>query len=249
MSSFSKDAQREASEPDRSPISLVDGEQLLDLLIANEVGVTSTNVTILELDEGFFAEGTEEEAPGAGAESSTPSRAVRLHRQRNDQVLSLWPLPGGGAAWKNTLDAMVRFVAADGPTMERAIDWLIASFDRVASKKTARGYWQVLRSFGLTETDGERLTLTFTGAEYLSDPSDDALLDIARKRVVGMSEMIDWLESGSKTADELLQLAREHLDVTWDSLAQVQFRLGWLSVLGVVKGASGRWSVVKNTNL
>jgi hypothetical protein len=243
LSSFSRDAQREASEPDRSPISLVDGEQLLDLLIVNEIGVTSTNVTILELDEGFFSEGVEEDAPGAGAETEASVQSRRFQRTRVDQVLSLWPLPGGGAAWKTTLDEMVRFVAAEGPTMDRAIDWLIASFDRVASTKTARGYWQVLRSFGLTETDGERLTLTSSGAEYLSEPTGDALLAIARRRIVGVSEMIEWLSSGSKSADDLLQLARQELDVTWDSLAQVQFRLGWLSVLGVVASAGGRWGL------
>lgn len=34
LSSFTPDARREASEPDRTPITLVDGDQLLDLLVS-----------------------------------------------------------------------------------------------------------------------------------------------------------------------------------------------------------------------
>jgi hypothetical protein len=245
LSSFSKDAQREAAEPDRSPISLVDGEQLIDLLVANQIGVTSTSVAILELDEGFFTEGADDDAPAAiptlGGVSPVASRRSSAP---DGKVLSLWPLPGGGTAWKGTLDTMLKHVAAEGPSMKDAIEWLIEAFDRVGSKKTARGYWQVLRSFGLIDNQGELTIVTALGSEYLDDPTNERLLDVARTRVVGINELLDWLGTEPRSVDELLALFREHLGVEWESTAQIQFRLGWLSVLGAAASSQGRWRAI-----
>lgn len=241
LSSFSKDSRREAAESDRSPISLVDGQELIELLVANRVGVTSSNVTILELDEGFFTDGADDDA---AVTSSRPTDAA-LRRPRPPalagKAMSLWPLPGGGRAWKETLDVMLKHVAAEAPTMKDGIDWLIQSYDRVASEKTARGYWQVLRSFGLVETRGEQMGVTALGSEYLGDPTDDHLLNIATDRVLGVAEMLEWLTQRPHTQSDLLARFREELAVEWESTAQIQFRLGWLSVLGAVRGAAGEW--------
>ncbi|MBA3278213.1 MAG: restriction endonuclease [Geodermatophilaceae bacterium] len=246
LSYFSKDAQREAAEADRSPISLVDGDQLIDLLVANEVGVTSSSVAILELDEGFFTEGSDDEAPPGGSSGVSVGSSMGRRRTSATQgrVLSLWPLPGGGTAWKNALDSMLKHVAAEGPSMKDAIEWLIQTFDRVESRKTARGYWQVLRSFGLVDTEGEQLVVTALGSEYLEDPTDARLFQIARDRIVGINEMVEWLREAPRSVDELLAPFREHLDVEWESGAQIQFRLGWLTVLGVTTGSKGRWQTV-----
>jgi len=149
-----------------------------------------------------------------------------------------------GTAWKNALDSMLKHVAAEGPSMKDAIEWLIQTFDRVESRKTARGYWQVLRSFGLVDTEGEQLVVTALGSEYLEDPTDARLFQIARDRIVGINEMVEWLREAPRSVDELLAPFREHLDVEWESGAQIQFRLGWLTVLGVTTGSKGRWQTV-----
>lgn len=125
--------------------------------------------------------------------------------------------------------------------MADAIEWLIASFDRVASPKTSRGYWQVLRSFGLIETRGEQVSVTALGSEYLDDPTDERLLEIAREHVVGIDEMLAWLADRPHTAQELLDRSRVTLGVEWESLAQVQFRLGWLTILGAVAHTADQW--------
>jgi restriction system protein len=241
LSTFSKDARREASEPDRSPISLVDGAALIELLIDNRIGVTSTNVTILELDEGFFTESTDDEPAEQLAATDTPI-AVRRTRSpiHPGKVMSLWPLPGGGAAWKDTLDVMLKHVAAEAPTMADAIAWLTTSFDRVASQKTARGYWQVLRSFGLIETQGEQVSVTALGSDYLDDPTNTRLLGIARARIVGIDEMLNWLSQQPLTMQELLSRFHDELAVEWQSTAQIQYRLGWLTVLGATIEHDGR---------
>jgi hypothetical protein len=238
LSKFSRGAHEEASQPDRSPISLIDGDELIELLVDNLVGVSSTSVAILEIDEGFFSDSAEDEA----AESTGLSRTSPL--VNSDRVLSLWPLPGGGAAWKTSLDSMLRHVASEAPTMAEAIDWLIESFERAESRKTARGYWQVLRSFGLIETQGEQVVATALGSDYLSDPTDEALLEIASDRILGVEEMLDWMRERPMAPDELLDQFNQSLGVEWASLAQITFRLGWLALLGAVEQRDGKWRAV-----
>lgn len=160
---------------------------------------------------------------------------------------SLWPLPGGGSAWKESLDRMVRYVASEAPTMAEAISWMIEKFDRVGSAKTVRGYWQVLRSFGLIETQGEQVGLTAAGAEYRRDPSAERLLGIARRRIVGVDQMLGWLSRSPMTTEELLGRFRSDLGMSWESPAQVQYRLGWLVVLGTVSQQGDRWAALPAT--
>ena len=117
LSDFTKDARREAEAADRSPISLINGDRLVDLLIENEIGVSHRHVTILELDEGSLlpSDDASPEGPEQLARSGlsvTPTRIVR-----SDKMLSVWPLPGGGQVWKQSLDTMLRYVAGSGPTI------------------------------------------------------------------------------------------------------------------------------------
>jgi restriction system protein len=55
-SDFSSGARKEAAEPGKTRISLVDGEQLLDLLIQHGIGVTQEQHTLLSLDEEWWGE-------------------------------------------------------------------------------------------------------------------------------------------------------------------------------------------------
>ena len=239
LSDYTKDARAEAGARDRSPISLVNGDRLVDLLIANDIGVTRRRVTILELDEGSLlsSDGT---APDE-AVSRTPS--ARSSAVRSGKALSVWPLPGGGQVWKQSLDTMLGYVADASPTVRDAISWLLQRFDRVNSEKVARGYWQVPRSFGLLETVGERMALTADGAAYLESPDSDNLLQLLRSSVAGFDELLIALRGHPLTADEGLKLLNEALDVEWESDAQVKFRLGWLENLGVVSQRSGHWEL------
>jgi restriction system protein len=53
---FSAGAQHAASAVGKKPIGLVDGEQLLDLLIEHEIGVTAEQHTLLSVDEEWWGE-------------------------------------------------------------------------------------------------------------------------------------------------------------------------------------------------
>jgi restriction endonuclease Mrr len=43
-------------EPGAAPITLIDGEKLIDLLIAHDIGVRKKPLDVLELDADVFAE-------------------------------------------------------------------------------------------------------------------------------------------------------------------------------------------------
>jgi hypothetical protein len=55
-SDFTKQAVEEANAPGKSPISLVNGEQLLDLLVEHKLGVNATNHTLYEIDPDRWPE-------------------------------------------------------------------------------------------------------------------------------------------------------------------------------------------------
>lgn len=230
---FSKGAREEAAEANRSPISLVDGEQLIELLIEHRIGVTARAIEILELDETGIADFS------ADFVSSGPG---------STQFRTIWPLPGGGDNWKRALDQMLDFVADSGPTVDEGVAWLIEQHDRVASPKTSRSYWGVPRSLGLTEMDGEHLSLTGEGVAYRSDPNLRALLSQLTLNVLGIDEILERLQSGPATSGEILELMRTRCGVDWETDTQVGFRMQWLATAGVVRKDGQQW-FAESTNV
>jgi Restriction endonuclease len=242
LSDVSKDARIEALASDKSPIALINGDRLIDLLIDNDIGVTRKRVMILELDEEALspvAEETPEEA--AATIVSIPSQASPPRRIKSDKALRVWPLPGGRLAWKATIDQMLEFVASQAPTMRQAINWLVDNFERVSSEKVARGYWQVPRTFGLIELQGEQLAATAAGADYLADPRSHRLYALAESNVAGFAELVAALQERPRTTLELLQYLNDALGFGWETEAQVRFRLGWLENLGLAEVHGDAW--------
>lgn len=242
LSDFTTDARTEASAANRTPISLIEGGRFVELLMDNEIGVTRRRVSIFELDESRFLQGESpvrepDTAPGE-VSALTPRLPSLL---RTGKALSVWPLPGGRRAWKTTLDAMVQHVATEAPTVQQAIAWLITTFEKASSEKVARGYWQVLRSFGLIELSGEQLGLSVDGAEYHEDPTRARLLATIRNHVAGFDEIIGHLQDQPLTTDQLLGHIRNDLGVTWETDAQIKFRMGWLENVGIVEERNGQW--------
>ncbi len=56
MGTVSKGAREGAVYPGAAPITLIDGERLLDLLVEHGIGVKKRPVEIWEVDETFFKE-------------------------------------------------------------------------------------------------------------------------------------------------------------------------------------------------
>jgi len=71
LGGFSKGCTEAAIYPGAAPITLIDGEILLDMLIDNGIGVRKSSVEIYEVDEGFFVES--DELDQIGNEDEVPS--------------------------------------------------------------------------------------------------------------------------------------------------------------------------------
>jgi restriction system protein len=239
LSRFTRDAKTDASSETRMPISLVDGDRLLDLLIEHDIGVIRRKVTVYELDEAAFSGDTE--TPDDEEISDEPTEPAA--RPADGRARSLWPLPGGRRAWKDSLDRMLQFIASKRPTMAEAVAWMIEDFPPVSSGKVARGYWQVPKSLGLVETDGEHLALTTEGVAYLKDGSSELLLASATRNVLGISELLEYLRERPHTPEEILERMRADLGVAWETDLQVGFRLGWLENLGIAAADSDAWTL------
>jgi restriction system protein len=56
LGKFSSGCREAAMFPGAQPITLIDGERLLDLLIKHEIGIQKKSVSLIEIDEPFFAE-------------------------------------------------------------------------------------------------------------------------------------------------------------------------------------------------
>jgi len=94
-SNFSKGAQKEAQEQGKTPISLVNGELLLDLLIKHGIGVTEEQHPLLSLDEEWWGEVVGEE----------PRILVVPPREEAPTVSVVYPLLVRATLRGQTLDA------------------------------------------------------------------------------------------------------------------------------------------------
>ncbi len=249
MSDFTADARSEAAKPDRAPISLVNGEALLALLIRHNIGVTSRRVSLLELDEASLVSSDEDAPEGAPGDETEPTVAVDERPTRSRSLYTggksiwTWPLPGGLRSYKATLELMLAHVASVAPALPAAVEWLMGSFEKVESRGTATNYWRVPRSFGLLDLNGEQLTLTGDGVRYLESPTQRALLDLLEANVAGFTEVLKYLADGPQSATEVRERLRADLGVAWEHDAQVIYRLRWLLNAGAVENTAEGWAL------
>lgn len=153
----------------------------------------------------------------------------------------LWPLPGGRKAWKQTLDAMVRYLTDRGTvSIDEAAQWLESRHSRVRSHRLAVDYWLVPGAIGLVERSGGKLTITAAGGEYGKGYRMERLGELLLANVWGTREVLDYLEENEASTDELLDLLRQ-LGVKWKTDDQVVYRLRWLELCGLVELKAGSW--------
>lgn len=227
-SSFTKEAKREASEEGKTPISLIDGEKLLDLLIENEVGITKKMIGYLELDLETLEEFEEE-----GGISSEGKK------------LGLWPLPGGLENYANSTHKMLKYVAQNEPTQDQMVEWMPTAFPTAKSEKTIINYIRVLSTLGLLTFDGEVIKITDAGTGVLTRNANEKILTQLRLRIAGIDEYLDALEEESMTLEESHEFFKETLSVEWETDYQTKVRLQWLENVGAIKKVGDKYSVAQ----
>ena len=237
-SDFTRKAYEESVQPDRAPISLVNGSKLVELMAEHGIGIRRKDVAILTLDREAL-EGEPEPPGGAPEEDSETVYQPPARRRRklpsDDRVLSMWPLPGGASGYADTLFRLLEFVSGENPTLERLSDWFRSNFRNVRSAKTTRGYLQVLRGLGLVAFEGEQLTVTAMGAELAAEHSLSVLRQVLVDRILGIRETIDLLEERPASGAEIHKHLIEELSLTWTTTAQTDWRLAWLESVGAIE--------------
>jgi hypothetical protein len=243
-SGFTKDAKVEAETGDRTPISLINGDRLVGLLVEHGIGVVLTEARILRLDPGALLAGEEEELvspesldadrPDALDQPTTASGVLRVSRRATGKNLSLWPLPGGRGHYIETLLAMLTLVSDSEPTLDEFIGWMIDQYERVNSRKAAKGYIEVLRLAGLAESRGDRLVLTADAASYLASVDREELYLIMTRHIAGLEETLQRLRQSPASVQELSRHLNQVLGTDWNTDAQANWRVLWLECFGKV---------------
>ncbi len=257
---FTRDAQTEAQAAERAPISLVDGEKLVSLLVDHSIGVVRSEARILRLDaatllatgegEAGVSELASEETAVSAVGNTTPGdgamqRRKRSSRHASGKNLSLWPLPGGRGNFVQAMWMMLTFVSESEPTLDEFIDWMIETFERVNSRKTAKGYIEMTRLAGLVEPRGDRLVLTSDAASYLASTDQEQLYRTMCHNIAGLEETLLRLSESPATLPELTTFLNALLGTSWDTDAQASWRVQWLDSFGKVTRRGDKFSAVE----
>jgi restriction endonuclease Mrr len=220
-SDFTKDAINEAKSPYKMPVSLVNGEKLLSLLIRYGVGVKKDTVELYSLDNEYFEN---EEAPEGKKSSFGKNRG-------------LWPLPGGATSYVETLFSFMEAVTKGINTQGKLTKWYKQSFENVKSDKTAHGYIRVPRVMGLTSVHNGTIQLTPDGEQVLKTKNLNFLYDVISKNIFAFNDIVEFIKTSGEPQSEqsILEYLNENFDIDWQTFAQVNFRLLWLINLEKIK--------------
>ncbi len=217
-SSFTKDARAEAAGESKAPISLIDGEKLLDLCIENQIGVARKPISYLELDLESLQEFEEEG-------EISPS----------GQALALWPVPGGMKKYVESTVTILRFVVQTEPTHRQMVKWMPTAFPKAKSEKTIASYIRLLKTLNLITFDGEAIKLTAAGSDSLTKSPREIILNQLRNCVAGITQFLDALEKRAMTLKASHEFFRRELSVDWETYTQTKLRLLWLENVGAIR--------------
>lgn len=225
-SDFTKDAIIESQAQNKMPVSLVNGDKLISLLIKYEVGIKKEELFILSIDEAYFQNYTSETSK---LSDSGKSR-------------SIWPLPGGVSNYLETLNLFMEQILKLNNSKKGLSKWYLSNFDSVKSENTTLSYINVPRNLGLTSYENDIYSLTTDGHKYYESKDKGFLYEVISKNIVAFDDIYEYLKNSPNpvSENEILEFVNENFDVDWTTFAQVTFRLLWLTNLHkVAKTSSG----------
>lgn len=224
-SDFTRSAKDEARAPNKMPVSLVNGEKLLDLMLKHEVGVEKEEAVVYSIDEDYFTNVEENEQ-------------VKIDSSKNR---GLWPLPGGADSYVDSLFATLQAVSDGVTTPKKLANWFQEFFTVVKSENTANGYVNVPKVMGLTFHENGKVALTPEGQSILESRDMEELYECISAHVLVFDDIVEYLRSsnGPQSQEDILDFLREAFDINWKTYAQVNFRLNWLLNLGKITKTEG----------
>lgn len=213
-SDFTPDAYNESKAINKMPVSLVNGDRLIDLLIKYGVGIKKENQILLSLDNEYFEN-----------ETDLQIKTADLTKNR-----SIWPLPGGTDKYVYTLNKLLESIKGGINTKDKLIKWFMQNFDSVKSEKTVQGYLNVPRSMGLVKVELGKFIITNDGIQYLKNKNLSFLYEVISKNVLAFDDIVEYLKTSNvpKNEEQIQEFILENFDVEWATFNQLNFRLIWL---------------------
>jgi len=102
-SDFTKDGVDETQAPNKMPVSLVNGEKRIQLLIKHGVGIKRKEIVVFSLDDSYF------QNPSSEVEGKNDTSKSR----------SIWPLPGGIYNFLGTLNLFLESILNGNDTRKK----------------------------------------------------------------------------------------------------------------------------------
>ena len=228
-SDFTKDARSESIAPNKMPVSLINGEKLLSLLIKYGVGTKGENVTLYSLDSEYFD----------NVESASD------HSLDAGKNRSLWPLPGGNGSYVDTLFMFLSIVSEGGVDMAGLVAWYMNTFANVNSDNVARSYVYVPRKMGLIKFQNDQAVLTEDGRQVFETRDLEFLYEVISKNILAFDDIVEFLKTRTRPQAEkkVLEFLKDSFDIEWSTYAQVNFRLMWLESLGKIEKKTDGYSI------
>ena len=234
-SDFTKAARAEAKESKKMPVSLVNGEKLVELLFKYKTGIKEEVVKVYSLDSEFFENDFQEEN----------SRFAEETKKK-----SLWPLPGGINSYLDTLYSLLDFINLSRNKKSSVLKWLNDNYDNISSQKTANGYLNVPKNMGLIEFINNYCTLTDAGRKVVESKKINYLHEVISNNILAFDDTYKFLlnSDDAKTEEEILEYINDNFNTEWSTTMQVIYRLQWLINLNKVKKIDGKYIAINTTD-
>ncbi|HQQ96768.1 MAG TPA: restriction endonuclease [Cyclobacteriaceae bacterium] len=228
-SEFQKSAVEESNAPNKMPVSLVNGDKLIELLIKYGIGIKKDQLTILSVDNQYFEN-----------ESDPSGKKIDSEKSR-----SIWPLPGGIDKYVDTLDKLLEVIKQGTTDKEGLINWVIKNYENVKSEKTTWGYINVPKNMGLISFKDGKCNLTEEGEQYLGTKDLNFLYETISKNILAFDDIYQYLKTVKEPQNEeqILDYLKDNFDIEWSTFAQVNFRLLWLENLKKIKNTDQGYTV------
>ncbi|MFF9427056.1 restriction endonuclease [Streptomyces sp. NPDC014746] len=181
---YTKDAPGEALNDSLTPIHLINGHLLADLLTEHGIGVQASRLSLLSLDLDALATITGRAETSTQGAPSHPSRDTKPR-----YYIEKMPSDRGGSL----LDCIVSMTALadDQPTWGRYVARFQERFPTITRSDEARRRSRVLVSLGLVDFENDHMNLTLAGRRLLENPDSKFLLEIFLSRIAGAQEIED----------------------------------------------------------
>ena len=136
---------------------------------------------------------------------------------------------------------VAKYVAEHEPSFERMVQVSLADF---GASDSGSDDLRFLRRAGLlVEVDGA-LRLCSQMKQWLESGDDSCpLIGVIHSRIRFIGEILEELEHVPKTVDELNSIADSKYGLTWKRTIQVQRRLHWLELAGLVNRQGSRRAI------